>query len=288
MFESAARITFVGTGAIGLPMAHRLVRAGYRVTGVDPNEAARNRAALLGVTTVASVQEAPDADLVIVMVATPGQLQELVQSASAAGSVAGRTWVIMSTVGPESVRMAADALGSAGATVLDAPVTGGVARAVPGELVIFVSGELSTLERLKPVFGALGQVRHVGAGIGEGQSIKIVNQHLCSIHLAAAGEALALARRLGLDPQAVFALIKDGAAGSFMLSDRGPRMLASTQVDVTSSVDIFVKDSGLVSAAARASGADVPLLEAARARFEAAAQAGLGREDDSAVLRAFR
>ena len=288
MSESTTRIVFVGTGAIGLPMAQRLVGAGYDVTGVDPFEAARDRAALAGVAAVPSVREAPDADLVVVMVATPGQLDELVESAVATGLVAGKTWVIMSTVGPESARTAAQALESAGATVLDAPVTGGVARAGTGELVIFASGDPDSLDQVEPVLAVLGRVRRVGAAVGDGPSIKVVNQHLCSVHLAAAGEALALAERLGLDPQSVFALIKDGAAGSFMLSDRGPRMLSSEAVTVTSSVDIFVKDSGLVSAAARATGAVVPILEAARARFEAASEAGLGREDDSAVIRTFR
>jgi 3-hydroxyisobutyrate dehydrogenase/putative dehydrogenase len=112
----------------------------------------------------------------------------------------------------------------------------------------------------------------------------VVNQHLCSVHLVAAAEALHLARGLGLDPAAVLPLIEKGAAGSWMLSDRGPRMLQGTDVEVTSAVTIFVKDSGLVAAAAAAAKVDVPLLAQAHDRFQRAANAGLGARDDSRVI----
>lgn len=104
----------------------------------------------------------------------------------------------------------------------------------------------------------MGTPLHVGGRLGDGQAIKVVNQHLCSVHLVAAAEALNLARGLGLDPAAVLPLIEKGAAGSWMLSDRGPRMLQGTDAEVTSAVTIFVKDSGLVAAAAEAAKVEVP------------------------------
>jgi 3-hydroxyisobutyrate dehydrogenase/putative dehydrogenase len=104
------------------------------------------------------------------------------------------------------------------------------------------------------------------------------------VHIVAAAEALNLARSLGLDPAAVLDLVETGAAGSWMLSDRGPRMLQRADVTVTSAIDIFVKDSDLVVAAARACGADVPLVSVANARYHAAADAGLGARDDSRVI----
>lgn len=113
-------------------------------------------------------------------------------------------------------------------------------------------------------------MRTVGDAIGHGQSIKVVNQHLCSVHIVAAAQALALAERLDLDPAQVLLLLESGAAGSWMLSDRGPRMLADTDVEVTSQINIFVKDSGLVHDAARAAGAATPLLDEARERYLAA------------------
>jgi 3-hydroxyisobutyrate dehydrogenase len=193
----------------------------------------------------------------------------------------------MSTVGPESVRAQAARLTGAGATVVDVPVTGGVARAATGELTLFASGPAADIAAARPVLEALGVVREVGEEVGEGQAIKVVNQHLCAIHIVAAAEALALAGSLGLDQAQVLSLVEQGAAGSFMLSDRGRRMLQGTDVEVASAISIFVKDSGLVSDAAAAVGARTPLLEVARDRYRQAAEAGLTARDDSRVIETY-
>jgi 3-hydroxyisobutyrate dehydrogenase len=280
-------LVFVGIGAIGLPMAQRLAGAGYDVTGVDPFEAARERAVAGGLRAVGTLADAPSAPIVVVMVATPEQLSTLVDQALAANAVDGRTWLLMSTVGPEAVLAAADRLVAAGARVVDAPVTGGVARARTGDLTVFASGAPDDVEAMTEPLAHLGTVRPVGA-LGKGQSIKVVNQHLCAVHIVAAAEALALAGDLGLDPAEVLPLLESGAAGSWMLSDRGPRMLGGTDVEVTSQIGIFVKDSGLVYDAAREAGSDTPLLDASRARYVAATEMGLGARDDSRVIETFR
>lgn len=286
--QPATTLTFVGIGAIGLPMAAQLVAAGHRVTGVDPFPAAHERAATVGVPAVSSLAEAPRADIVIVMVATPDQLAALVDHALDATDVAGQTWVVMSTVGPASVAEQGARLAAAGAAVVDAPVTGGVARARTGELTLFVSGPSTATATVSGVLGALGTVRIVGDEVGEGQGIKVVNQHLCAVHIVAAAEALALAESLGLDPATVLPLVESGAAASWMLSDRGPRMLEGTDVEVSSQINIFVKDAGLVADAASAAGASTPVLDAARERYLAAAEAGLGTRDDSRVIETYR
>ncbi|MDE1182670.1 NAD(P)-dependent oxidoreductase [Paraburkholderia sp.] len=279
-------VTFVGVGAIGLPMALRIQQAGHPVTGVDVVGRARENAQMSGVDAVAGFADAPHAPVVVVMVATPEHLASLVDQATAA--VSDQTWVIMSTVGPSSVREQGDRLRKLGARVVDAPVTGGVARAKTGELVIFAAGDAHDIETVLPVLSAMGKVNVTGEQLGDGQSIKVVNQHLCSVHIVAAAEALNLARALGLDPAAVLKLVESGAAGSWMLSDRGPRMLEGTDVGVTSAINIFVKDSGLVASAAASCGADVPLLTIANARYQQAADAGLGMKDDSRVIETWR
>jgi 3-hydroxyisobutyrate dehydrogenase len=278
-------ITFVGIGAIGLPMAAQLVRAGHSVAGVDPTPVAAERGSTAGVSVVPAITDAKRTEIVIAMVATPDQLDTLVSQAGT--SVSGQTWVIMSTVGPESVVAQAARLTSAGARVVDAPVTGGVARATTGELVIFLSGEPSTVESVTPLLESFGTVRVVGSRVGDGQSVKVVNQHLCSVHIVAAAEALSLAASLGLDQTEVLDLIGGGAAGSWMLADRGPRMLED-EPQVTSTVNIFVKDSGLVASSAATSGAEVPLLAVAQARYAEAAALGLGQSDDSQVIATYR
>jgi len=276
------RVTFIGVGAIGLPMALQIRRAGHEVTGVDVADAVIAHAKASGIETVSDIADAPPAGAVVVMVATPEQLANLVGRAPDPAD--GQLWIIMSTVGPESVREQGDILRRAGARVVDAPVTGGVARARTGELVIFAAGVPDDVASATPVLEAMGTVRVTGPNLGDGQSIKVVNQHLCAVHIVAAAEALSLARSLGLDPATVLGLVEKGAAGSWMLSDRGPRMVAGTDVDVTSAINIFVKDSGLVASAGESCGAQLPLLAIAHERFRRAAQAGLGLRDDSRVI----
>lgn len=275
-------VTFVGIGAIGLPMALQIQGAGHQVTGVDLSDAVIANAKACGIDMVSSISEAPPADAVVVMVATPEQLAGLVGRVTE--PVRGQLWIIMSTVGPQSVREQGGILQRLGAHVVDAPVTGGVARAKTGELVIFAAGAAEDMAAARAVLDAMGSVRVTGQKLGDGQSIKVVNQHLCSVHLAAAAEALNLARSLGLDQAAVLSLVEKGAAGSWMLSDRGPRMVQGTDVMVTSAVNIFVKDSGLVADAGVACGAQLPLLEIAHQRFCRAAEMGLGQRDDSRVI----
>lgn len=276
------KVVFVGMGAIGMPMALNIKAAGHDVQGVDVAEASRQRARTQGIEAVERYALTGKADVVVVMVATPQQLAALVEEALP--NVAGQYWVIMSTVGPDAIIAAAAQLQQAGASVVDAPVTGGTARASTGDLVIFAAGEEVSLNHVAPVLTAMGRMKTVGNRPGDGQGIKVINQHLCAVHIVAAAEALNLAHSLGLDPAQVLPLVEGGAAGSWMLSDRGPRMLEGTYVEVSSAVNIFVKDSGLVADAAAACEAEVPLLNVAHARYVAAAKAGLGQRDDSRVI----
>lgn len=281
------KVAFVGLGAIGLPMAQSIVRAGIPLVGVEPAPAGRERAAAAGIETVADVTGIGASTVVVVMVATAAQLASVVDAALAAGVVAGRTWIVSSTVGPDAVRAEAERISAAGGVVVDAPVSGGVPRAARGDLVLFVSGADAAIAAATPVLQALGTARVVGAEPGAGQSVKVVNQHLCAVHIAAAAEALALAERLDLDPAFVLDVVGGGAAASFMLGDRGQRMLAD-DAPVLSQVGIFVKDTGLVADAGEAAGIDLPVLQAARDRFLAAADMGLTTHDDSSVIQTYR
>ncbi len=281
------KVNFIGLGAIGLPMARQISQAGHDVVGMDVVAATCEQARSQGIPAVGRVADLRPADVTIVMVATPQQLGKLVDGVLE-NAAASTYWVIMSTVGPASVRTQGDRLRRTGAKVVDAPVTGGVARAKTGQLVIFAAGAEGDIDTVRPVLKAMGDVRMAGASLGDGQAIKVVNQHLCSVHLAAAAEALSLAVSLGLDPAQVLSMIEKGAAGSWMLSDRGPRMLRGTDVEVTSAIDIFVKDSGLVAQAAQDCDAQVPLLDVAHTRFAQASAAGLGKRDDSRVIETWR
>ena len=282
-------VTFVGIGAIGLPMAQQIHQAGFDVTGVDPFEAQREKATAAGLTAEATSASAAQADTVVVMVATPDQLRD---AALGDGGLIGRmregaTVVVMSTVGPEPVKEVAAAAAEKGIHVLDVPVTGGVARAVTGSLNLFTSGPGEVIDANAPVLEAMGTIIRCGDEVGMGQAYKAVNQLLCSVHIVAAAEALAFAEKLGLDPKVVLPAVESGAAGSWMLSDRGPRMLQGVDATVTSAIAIFVKDSSLVCDIADEIGFDAPLVQAAKAKYLAARNAGLDRRDDSQVIRTY-
>lgn len=279
---------FVGLGAIGLPMASSIARAGLPLIGVEPSPAGRDRAASAGIDVVEDLAEIGDAEIVVVMVATAAQLASVVDRAIETAVAADRVWLIMSTVGPEAVTAAARTLVAAGGRVIDAPVSGGIPRASTGDLLLFAAGATADLAAAEPVLAALGTARIVGAEVGEGQAMKVINQHLCAVHIAAAAEALALAERLGLDPGFVLEVVEPGAASSFMLRDRGPRMLESPDAPVLSQIGIFVKDTGLVAAAAEEAGFELPLLAAARDRFLSAERLGLRTHDDSSVIETYR
>lgn len=287
---SIRTVTFVGIGAIGLPMALRVAGAGFDVTGVDPFEGPRERAAAAGLRAEATAASAAAADAVLCMVATPDQLREaaLGPEGLLATMRRGASLVVMSTVGVAPVEEVAAAAAEAGIGLLDAPVTGGVARARTGELTLFASGDPALLEELRPLLAPMGTVRDCGPQVGRGQAMKAVNQLLASVHLVAAAEALAFAEALGLDAAEAFEAVSGGAGGSFMLSDRGPRMLEGLDAEVTSAVGIFVKDASLVCEMAEEIGFEAPLVAAARDRFLAAAEAGLLQRDDSQVIRTYR
>ena len=163
-FDSPEKITFVGVGAIGLPMAVQLHQAGFSVTAVDPFEGSRQRAIDAGLTAEAAPDSASSADVVIVMVATPDQLSA---AAIAEGGLldrmqTGATLIVMSTVGPESVVQVAEDAADKGIRVLDVPVTGGVAGARRGALTLFCSGEKSASAGAAPMLSTFGKIVDAG------------------------------------------------------------------------------------------------------------------------------
>jgi 3-hydroxyisobutyrate dehydrogenase len=160
-------------------------------------------------------------------------------------------------------------------------------RAGNGDLLIVVGADQATLEIVRPVLDDLAStLTIVGPRPGDGQALKTINQLLAGVHIAAAAEAVALARGLGLDPALVIDALSQGAASSFMFTDRGPRMLQAYTggAEVKSRIDIFVKDMGIVTAVGRTSHVPLPLAAAAQQLFLIAEAAGLGAHDDSSVV----
>lgn len=286
------RVGWLGLGAMGAPMAACLARSGHAVRGYDIAPERAEALAADGVQAAGSAAAAADgADAVAIMVATPDQVEQvLFAPGGAAGALSSGTVVmIMATIGPEAVISAAGRLAGSGVAVLDAPVSGGTARAAAGDLLIMVSGPAAPVAQARPLLDALARSAPVvGPSPGDGQRMKLVNQLLCGVHIAAAAEALAFAEALGLAAADCWQVLREGAAASFMFDDRGARMVAGQFGQARSAMDIFVKDMGLVSAAAAEAGASVPLTAAARQLYERGHDLGLGHLDDSALIEVLR
>jgi 3-hydroxyisobutyrate dehydrogenase-like beta-hydroxyacid dehydrogenase len=240
--------------------------------------------------TLSPRDAAEGAKALVLMVVNSEQVEEVLFGEDGAAETLspGSAVVVMSTVGPEAVRGFEERLAERRVRLLDAPVSGGVARAERGDLLIMAGGPADLFDEVRHLLAAMGStVTHCGGSVGDGQSVKLVNQLLCGVHIAAAGEALAYAEALGLDPRSVFETIRHGAAHSFMLEDRGERMLEREFVPAKSALDIFVKDMGLVREAAGEQDFRTPLADAAHGLYEEGSSLGLGEEDDSGVVRVF-
>jgi 3-hydroxyisobutyrate dehydrogenase len=286
-----SRVGWIGLGAMGFPMAGNVARSGHDVTAydIDPGRAAS--LADDGVKPGTSIsQAAAGAEVLVLMVATPAQVDNVLfgEDPAALSLDPGAVVMIMATVGPAAVQRWAERLGQQHVEVVDAPVSGGVRRAAEGDLLVMVGGPDSAVRRVQPILDAMaGQAPVVGPAPGDGQKVKLVNQLLCGVHIAAAAEALAYAEAMGLDAAATWQVIRGGAAASFMLDDRGARMVQPSD-EVKSALDIFVKDMGLVLDAARTTNFPTPLASAAEQLYLAGRRAGLGRRDDSSVIEVLR
>jgi 3-hydroxyisobutyrate dehydrogenase len=196
--------------------------------------------------------------------------------------------ILMATCPPSAVEAIATRVLAAGRRFLDAPVSGGVVGAEAATLTIMAAAPQATFEAARPVLDALGdKVFHVGVEPGQGAMVKTVNQLLCGVHIAVTAEALSLAAKVGVDLDVMLGILSGSSASSWMLKNRGPRML-QTDPEVTSAVDIFVKDLGIVLEAGRDVKAALPLAALAHQMFLAVSGQGGGADDDSQVIRAYR
>jgi len=285
------RIGLVGLGAMGAPMARKLIEAGHAVCGFDVRAAALQPLVAAGGRAAASAADAArDAELLWLMVVSGEQADAVLfgEGQAAAALPKGALVVAACTQPPSKAKRLADKLAAAGLTMLDAPVSGGVAGAHAASLTVMCSGPADAIARARPAFDAVAKrIFDVGRDAGLGSTAKMINQLLCGVHIAAAAEALHLAERAGVSPATMHEIISVSAGNSWMWGDRGPRMLQD-EPPVTSAVDIFVKDLGIVLDRARELRAGLPLAAAAMQMFLAASGLGHGAADDSQVIRAYR
>ena len=279
------KIGLIGVGAMGLAMAQRLRGGGHVVfvRDIDPAREALARAA--GCSVVATPQQlAREVEVLLVAVVDGAQTHQVLFDADGAahGLPRGSLVLLCATISPEEAGSAAAQLAELGVDALDAPMSGGPQRARDGQLSLMVAGPETAVRRCLPLLRELAsRVFCIGPRPGDGARTKIVNNLLAAINLAGTAEALALARRLGLDAATTLGVIEQSSGQSWIGSERGHRWLAGNR-EVRARVALLAKDSALALAAA--DGADLPLGTAAAAAFAQAVAAGQADADDSALI----
>jgi L-threonate 2-dehydrogenase len=286
----ARTVGLIGLGAMGGGMARSLRRAGHEVHVVDVRaEVAQAFAADGGVACDAPAQLAQHCDVIVSVVVNAAQTEAVLfgEDGCAATMRPGSCFVMCSTVDPAWSAALEGRLAERGILYLDAPISGGAARAEAGQITMMTAGTPQAYAQCGNLLDAMAaKVYRLGDRAGAGSKVKIINQLLAGVHIAAAAEAMALGLREGVDPAALYEVITHSAGNSWMFENRMAHVLAGDYTPL-SAVDIFVKDLGLVLDTARATKFPLPLSSTAHQMFMQASTAGFGREDDSAVIKIF-
>lgn len=255
-----SRLGFIGTGIMGRPMASNLLRAGYDLTVFNRTPEKARELIELGARLAGSPREVAEvAEVVITIVTDAPAVREVVTGPEGAllGLKQNDVLIDMSTIDPATERELKESLGEKGAHLLDAPVSGGDVGAREGTLAIMVGGEEEVFRRVQPILQVMGATITFCGEVGLGQLAKLCNQVLVSVNLLAVCEALALARKNGLDPAVMLKATMGGAAGSWQLSNLGPRIVEQ-DFDPGFMVDLMQKDLDIVLRTAFSSSSCLP------------------------------
>lgn len=287
---SRGRIGVVGLGSMGFGMAGALLRAGFDVAGYDIDARVAARFAEAGGRAARNpAQAAQGADALVSVVVNAAQTEAILFEPDGAADAlpSGAVFISAATMDPAAARRLAARLEATGRLYLDAPISGGAARAAEGALTILASGSAQAFAKARPALDAMAATLYeLGDEPGTGAAFKMVNQLLAGAHIAAASEAITFAARLGLDLRRVYEVITASAGNSWMFENRVPHVLAGDYTP-RSAVDIFVKDLGIIEDMARAARFPVPVAAAALQMFLMASAAGMGRDDDASVARLY-
>ena len=281
------RIGVVGLGAIGLPMAVNLHRAGFALQVHTRSRTAERAADLEGAVSCASpASVAQNVDVLLVCVSDDSAVEEVLFGADGAAASLRKGCVVLdcSTIAPATAIACAERLANAGVHYLDAPVTGGSEGAVAGTLTLLVGGETGALDRARPLLEVIGSSIHHFGSVGMGQQVKAVNQVLVAGSYAAVAEAIALGQRLQLPMDAVVTALKQGAAGSWALSHRSTAMLEG-EYPLGFRLDLHHKDLNIALSSGREVGLEMPVTHLVQQLEAELISRGYGNEDVSTLRR---
>jgi len=287
---TSAPVGVIGLGSMGMGIARALLDASLDVVGFDISaEACRYFAAAGGRVGNSPADVARECDVVLIVVINARQVEGALFNAGGVVETLHKGGLVVqcATVAPSFARVLGERLAEAGLGLLDAPISGGSTKARNGQLTVMASGNQTCFEQAASILDAMAEkVYRLGNEPGIGSSVKLVNQHLAGVHIAAAAEAVALGIRMGLDPEILYEVITHSAGNSWMFENRVPHILKGDYTPF-SAVDIFVKDLGIVHATGSELTLPLPIASSALQQFTAASAAGHGREDDSAVIKVY-
>jgi putative dehydrogenase len=290
MINEVRRVGVVGLGAMGMGVARSLLRAGFEVHACDVRPEAVQKVVDAGghrAESPAALGAVVEALVIVVVNAQQTEAVLFGEQGAAAKLRPGSVVIASATVSPEFAEQLGARLEALGLHLIDAPISGGAAKAAAGEMSVMASGRPEAFARCEAVFQAIAsRLYRLGDKPGQGSTVKMINQLLAGVHIAAAAEAMALGLRAGADPEQLYEVISNSAGSSWMFQNRVPHILAGNYTPL-SAVNIFVKDLGIVLDYARKSVFPLPLSAAAHQMFLQASAAGHGGEDDSAVVKVF-
>ncbi|XWS50840.1 hypothetical protein CRYUN_Cryun12cG0124300 [Craigia yunnanensis] len=290
--KTVNRVGFIGLGAMGFGMATHLVKSNICVLGYDVYKPTLTRfesaGGLIG-NSPADVSK--DVDVLVVMVTNEAQAESVLYGDLGAVSAlpSGASIILSSTVSPAFVCQLERRLQNEGKDLklVDAPVSGGVKRASMGELTIMAAGSDDALKSAGLILSALSEKLYViNGGCGAGSGVKMVNQLLAGVHIAASAEAMAFGARLGLNTRMLFDIITNSGATSWMFENRVPHMLDNDYTPY-SALDIFVKDLGIVARECSTCNVPLHISTVAHQLFLAGSASGWGRQDDAGVVKVY-
>lgn len=284
-------VAVVGLGAMGMGAAKSCINAGLQTYGIDLNPNALNALKEAGAQEVATngAGFADKLDAVLLLVVNAAQVKAVLFGENGlAKQLRPQTAVMVSsTISAQDAQEISQKLTELDLLMLDAPVSGGAAKAAAGEMTVMASGSEQAFAKLQPVLEAVsGKLYNIGTEIGLGATVKIIHQLLAGVHIAAGAEAMALAAKAGIPLDLMYDVVTNAAGNSWMFENRMKHVVEGDYTPL-SMVDIFVKDLGLVADTAKALKFPLPLASTAFNMFTSASNAGYGKEDDSAVIKIF-
>lgn len=283
------KAALIGLGVMGLGMARNILAAGLALRGFDLSTKACDAFTACGGTACDSAASAvAGCDVVVLMVVDAVQMRTVLFDSGVADAMPpGGVVVMTATLSPGEVRDIASRLDDRGIMTIDAPVSGGQVGAEAGTLTLMASGAEAAFDRVAPVLSAIaGDIYRLGTENGIGATYKVVHQLAAGINLAASAELMTLGVKAGCDPATLLDIVSRSAGHSWMLENRGPRMMEQLPT-VTSAVNLFVKDIGLALDLGGNKKIPLPLAAAAHQMFVGASAMGHGTDDDSLVIRAY-